>query len=153
MGMGRTDIIDDILTLLKNATSTNLVALADSSIEYGLRTSQQIHSVQHRKGIFVDLAGFVLNPENIGGSKQELLQTVEITLYCVGHDATADARYIAALLEEIEAVLWASANRILAHGAWILAEPEGLVGPPLGNAEMTIHWCAVNFNYRKSGAL
>lgn len=152
-GMGRNDILDDIITLLKAGTSTNLAALVNNAIQYGLRTSGQIFAVQYRKGILVSLGQGTMVSLTMGGSKQDLTQSVQVVVYCVGHDATADERYIVTTAEEIEAVLWTKTNLILAHGARLIAEPNAWFVPPEGNTELTLHWAVLEFKYQFTGVM
>lgn len=150
MGVGRSAMVEDIIALLKASTKTNLATLNDNAIQYGLRTFGQIFSVQYRKGIFVALSTGSLDPLTMGSVKQDLLQTVQILVYTLGHNPTTDAKFVTATLEEVEEVLWTGANLTLAHGGLLKGEPTADFGPPLGKHSLVLHWAVLEARYCKT---
>jgi hypothetical protein len=149
MSLARTTMVDNIITLLKASTKTNLAALDDNSIEFGTRTFEQINAVAYQKGILVFLGSGTVEPLNMGASKKDVIQTIQIAVYVLGHDPAVDQKLAATLLEEIEEVLWA--NMTLSGGGTIMNEPLVVFERPVPRQEMTLHWAVMEARYQKTG--
>jgi hypothetical protein len=140
---------EDIITLLKNSTKTQLALLDDNSIEFGTRIFEQVFALNFNKGVFVTLGGGTVEPLTMGSSKKDVINTIEIVIYTKGYDPPTDLKLVATLLEEIEEVLWA--NMTLAGGGTIMDEPSVAFGPPVARSEVMLHWAVLEVRYQKTG--
>lgn len=140
---------DDIIVLLKASTKAQLVLVDDNAIEFGTRRFEQIFAAQFQRGILVSLGGGSVVPLTMGASKLDVTHTLEVVVYVIGHDPAGDLKAAAALLEEIEEVLWA--NKTLANGGTIIDQPMVQFGPPVARSELTLHWAVLEVRYQKTG--
>jgi hypothetical protein len=149
MSLARTVMADNIITLLKASTKTNLAALDDNAIIFGNRLAPQIFSLTYQRGILVFIGSGTVTPLNMGASKKDVIQLVRIMVYVIGYDPTADQKLAAALLEEVEEVLWA--NMTLTGGGTIMDEPSVEFYLPVAQADLTLHWAVMDARYQKTG--
>jgi len=149
MSLNRTVMADDIITLLKASVKTSLAKVEDKAIGFGTRRIEQLFALSYTRGILVTLGGGSVVPLTMGASKLDVTHSIEIVVYVIGHDPAADLKAAAALVEEIEEVLWA--NKTLANGGTIIDQPSVMFGPPVAHSDLTMHWGVIQVRYQKTG--
>lgn len=149
MSLARTTMADNIVTLLKASTKTNLAALDDNGIEFGTKKFESLFAITFKTGILVTLGGGTVEMENIGGSKEDVQQDIEIVIYTLGYEPAADQKLVTAIMEEIEEVL--RANMTLSGGGTLMSGRTVNFLPPVARAEVTLHWAVIMVKYRKTG--
>lgn len=152
LAVNRATFITDIIALLQASAKTKLAALPDDAIEFGLRTFSQIFAVKYRTGVLVGLSDGSLDALTVAATHQDVQQGIQIIIYKIGHDPVNDQKDVIAILEEIEEELWAG-NMTLSGGGTILTEPRIYWGPPIGRAEVTLHWAVLEVTYQKTATL
>ena len=149
---GRNAMADDVITIMKDSSLTNLDALDDNAIQYGLRTFEQMFSVQYQKGMFIGVARGPLTVLTMGAAKQSLDQVLQFQIFVVGHDPEVDQRLCVDLAEDAEQELYDSTNLTLTNGGEFQGDTEFIPGPPLGRGreELTLHWVLMEVLYQKT---
>lgn len=153
MSADRASLPDAILTLLKNSTKTNLAAIDDNAIQFGLRGWTEVFATQFRAGIFI---GIMRAPNEIltmSGGKQSLEFVIQITVYRMGYQPETDERTLLSTAEEIEDILYDDANMKLAN-ADFMGITQFEFGPPRGPpSATTVHYLMMEVRYRKTTIL
>ena len=149
MSLARTTMADNIVTLLQASTKTELAKLDNNAIQFGTRKFESIFALQWKTGILVTLGGGTAEMENIGGSKEDVQQDIEVVIYNIGHDPATDQKLVAAILEEAEEVL--RANMTLSGGGTLMASRTINFLPPVARGNVMLHWAVSTVRYRKTG--
>jgi hypothetical protein len=149
MSLARTTMADNIVTLLQASTKTELAKLDNNAIQFGTRKFESIFAVTWKTGILVTLGGGTVEMENIGGSKEDVQQDIEIVIYQLGYDPAADQKLVSAILEEVEEVL--RANLTLSGGGTLMSGRTLNFLPPVARGSLVLHWAVLIVKYRKTG--
>jgi len=148
--VGRNTVATDIIALLQAASTTNLAALSDNAIEYGTRTFPEFFASQYKAGIFVGISRAPLDVDTMSADNQEAEVGIECQVYTMGHSPSKDQKLAVDLAEEIEQCLLVDANKNLPNGGSIINFTEFIKGPPVGHADLTLHFVLLEVQYRKS---
>lgn len=151
MSADRASLVDAIMTLLKNSTKTQLAAIDDNAIQFGLRGWSEVYATQFRAGIFTGIIQAPNEPLTMSGAKQSLEFIIQITLYRMGYQPETDERTLLKTAEEIEEELYTDSNMRLAN-ADFLGITQFEYGPPTRGrgAAITVHYLMMEVRYRKT---
>jgi len=132
MSIGLKTMADDIISILQASTKTALAAMADASIEFGLRTVNDIFGYKRPSGILVGVGDISIMEETIAVNfDTEVI--IPIVIYSKNPRAeTAQASNIA-LAEEILEELLTPTHLDLPHGGTILNIPRVIPTPVISN--------------------
>lgn len=151
-GPDRKQMVEDILTLIKAASTTELALLKDKSIQFGLRTFHQFYASQYREGVFVAPQSGPVEALTLSAAKQDFNQTLEFQIFIMGHDPVGDTKRAITVSEEIEELLYDQTNIRLPNGGECLGFTEWEMGPPVStrDANLTLHFVLMEVLYRKT---